>query len=224
MQNRRTFLGQIGTGAMLAGLPLSLESLREFAPGVPSRDASSWDESWIKRVTGKYRAVFDVAAIDSGRGAWRATVWQKQYADVLKARPSDMSTVLVLRAEGIALAMQQPFWDEYAIGKENDVKHPVTNELTDRNPALLSSTRKEVPAMFDALALDQFIAHGGIALACDLAFNDMIGLVSRKHGLADDAARKIAIGALVPGVTLQPSGVFAALRAQDVGCNYIRAS
>ena len=104
MQNRRTFLGQIGTGAMLAGLPLSLESLREFVPAVPSRDASSWDVSWTTRVTGKYRAVFDVAAIDSGHGTWRASVWQKQYADVLKARPRDMSTVLVLRAKGIALA------------------------------------------------------------------------------------------------------------------------
>ncbi len=224
MQNRRTFLGQMGAGAMFASLPLSLDSLREFAPGVPSGDASSYDVSWTKRVTGKYRAVFDVPAIDNGYGVWRASVWEKQYADVLKARPKDMSTVLVLRAAGIVLAMQQSFWDEYAIGKAKDVKHPVTEQLTDRNPVLLSSTRKEVPAMFDDLALDQFIAHGGIALACDLAFAEMIELVSKKHGLADDAARKVAVAALVPEVILQPSGVFAALHAQDVGCNYIRAS
>ena len=224
MQNRRTFLGQIGTGAMLASLPLSLDPLREFSPAVPAGDAPAWDVSWTKRVTGKYRAVFDVPAIDNGHGVWRAGVWEKQYADVLKARPSDMSTVLVLRAKGIALAMQQAFWDEYAIGKENDVKHPVTEEPTDRNPALLSSMRKEVPAMFDEFALDRFIAHGGTALACDLAFSDMIGLVSKKHRLPDDAARKVAVAALVPGVTLQPSGVFAVLHAQDVGCNYIRAS
>lgn len=224
MQNRRTFLGQIGTGAMLASLPLTLDPLREFSPAVDANDASSWDVSWTRRVTGKYRAVFDVPAIDNGYGVWRATIWQKQYADVLKARPKDMSTVLVLRASGIALAMQQPFWDEYAIGKKNGVKHPVTEEPTDRNPVLLSSTRKEQPAMFDEFALDRFIAHGGIALACDLAFSEMIALVSKKHGLADDAARKVAMAALVPGVILQPSGVFAALHAQDVGCNYIRAS
>jgi intracellular sulfur oxidation DsrE/DsrF family protein len=52
----------------------------------------------------------------------------------------------------------------------------------------------------------------------------MIGLVAKKHSLADDAPRKIAVAALVPGVILRPSGVLAVLHAQDVGCNYIRAS
>jgi hypothetical protein len=40
----------------------------------------------------------------------------------------------------------------------------------------------------------------------------------------DADARKQAIAALVPGVILQPSGVFAALRAQEAGCLYLRAS
>ena len=42
--------------------------------------------------------------------------------------------------------------------------------------------------------------------------------------MSDEAARKQAIAALVPGVVLQPSGVFAALRAQEAGCVYLRAS
>jgi hypothetical protein len=29
---------------------------------------------------------------------------------------------------------------------------------------------------------------------------------------------------MVPGVILQPSGVFAAVRAQEAGCHYVRAS
>ena len=37
-------------------------------------------------------------------------------------------------------------------------------------------------------------------------------------------ARKQAIGYLVPGVILQPSGVFAAIRAQEAGATYLRAS
>jgi len=39
-----------------------------------------------------------------------------------------------------------------------------------------------------------------------------------------EEARKQAIGYMVPGVILQPSGVFAAIHAQDVGCKYLRAS
>ena len=74
------------------------------------------------------------------------------------------------------------------------------------------------------MALDRFIARGGIVLACNLALQDMIEVIQKKDGVAADVARKTALGYLVPGVILQPSGGFAALRAQDAGCRYLRAS
>jgi hypothetical protein len=89
---------------------------------------------------------------------------------------------------------------------------------------LLSSKRGEVPADFDDVALDKYLSRGGIALACNLAFDDMIELVTKKDGGTPEAARKTALAGMVPGVVLQPSGVFAALHAQDVGCKYLRAS
>lgn len=222
-QNRREFIEQVAAGAMLAGVPFSSDVLRAVATP-PSARAEDFDLSWTKRVTGKYRAVMDVPEIDSGYGVWRASIWMKDYMDNLKASPKDCSSVLVMRHNGIALAMQQSFWDTYGIAKKNSVKHPITGQDTDRNPALLSSSRNEVPAMFDDVALDKFIARGGIALACNLAFDDMVDLVAKKDGGTPEAARKTALAALVPGVILQPSGVFAALHAQDQGCRYLRAS
>jgi hypothetical protein len=144
--------------------------------------------------------------------------------ETLKAGPRDCAPVLVLRHKGIALAMKQSFWDRYGVAKENGVTHPITQHGMDRNPALLSSSRNEVPADFDEVALDRYVARGGIALACNLAFDDMIALVSKKDGTSGDAARKTALDGLLPGVIMQPSGVFAAIHAQDVGCKYIRAS
>jgi hypothetical protein len=224
-QNRREFIEHLTAGAMLAGVPLSADALRAFAPpSTRAPVAEEFDLSWTNRVTGKYRAVFDVPEIDSGYGVWRASIWAQQYVEFLKAAPKDCSSVVVLRHHGIALAMQQSFWDTYGVAKANTVTHPVTQQGTDRNPALLSSTRGEVPAIFDDAALDKYIARGGIALACNLAFDDMIELVTKKDGGAAEAARKTALAGLVPGVLLQPSGVFAALHAQDVGCKYLRAS
>ena len=178
----------------------------------------------MKRITGKYRAIFDVPEIDSGYGVWRASIWGKQYMDVLGAKPNELSPVLVLRHNGIQLAMQQPYWDKYGIGKEKNVLHPVTQQGTDRNPALLSSSRNEVPAMFDDAALDKFIARGGIVLACNLALQDVVEAIQRKDNTSEADARKQAISFMVPGIILQPSGVFAAIHAQDAGCKYIRAS
>lgn len=223
-QDRREFLERIATGAMLATFPTSIDVLGAFHSPASSVNAEEFDLTWVNRVTGKYRAVFDVPEIDSGYGVWRTSLWVKQYMDVLKAGARDCSPVLVLRHHGIALAMTQAFWDTYGVAKENTVTHPVTQQGTDRNPALLSSSRNEVPADFDDVALDKYIGRGGIALACNLAFDDMIQLVSKKDGTTGDAARKTALAGLVPGVLLQPSGVFAALRAQDAGCKYLRAS
>ena len=225
--DRREFLGRVAAGAMLGAMPLS-GIASAFAGPEPTRGVAepddTWDLSWVGRVTGKYRAVFDVPEIDSGYGVWRASLWVQQYTEVLKARPTEMSPVLVLRHKGIALAMTQAFWDSYGVSKQEPVLHPITQQGTDRNPALLSSTRGEVPADFDAVALDKYLGRGGIALACNLALDDMIALVSKKDGASAEVARKTAIAGLVPGVILQPSGVFAALHAQDAGCKYLRAS
>jgi len=222
--DRRDFVGRLAAGALLAGMPLPIDaSVRALAQTHPEQ-AEEWDVSWVKRLTGKYRAVFDVPEIDSRYGVWRASIWGRQYQEVLGAKPNELSAVVVLRHNGIQLAMQQAYWDKYAIGKEKNVVHPITQQGTDRNPVLLASSRGEVPAMFDDAALDRFIARGGIALACNLALQDVVEAIQKKDNVSADEARKQAIASLVPGVILQPSGVFAALHAQDAGCKYLRAS
>ena len=222
--DRRDFVGRLAAGAFLAGVPLPIDaSVRALSETRPER-AEEWDISWVNRLTGKYRAVFDVPEIDSGYGVWRASIWARQYQEVLGAKPNELSAVVVLRHNGIQLAMQQAYWDKYGIGKEKKVAHPITQQGTDRNPVLLASSRGEVPAMFDDAALDRFISRGGIALACNLALQDVIEMIQKKENASAEDARKQAIAFMVPGVILQPSGVFAALHAQDAGCKYLRAS
>lgn len=223
MTSRRDFLQHAaGAAAALGTLPLSAEALA--AADLSPRGQDPVDLTWINRITGKHRAVFDVPEIESGYGVWRATIWINQYHEVLGIPKADMSAVVVLRHNGIALAMQQPFWDRYGIGKRKAVLHPITQQPTDRNPVLLSSARKDIPPALDAVQLDQFIGRGGIALACALAFADCVDTIKASDQVDDAEARRRATGYLVPGVILQPSGVFAALRAQEAGCAYLRAS
>lgn len=67
-------------------------------------------------------------------------------------------------------------------------------------------------------------ARGGIALACSRAFGDLVALVAREDKVSETEAEQRARSMLVPGVIMQPSGVFAALYAQDFGCKYFRAT
>src|SRR5215216_2985497 len=174
---RRDFLGQVAVNAAVLGaMPLSLDfrSLTGAAAAPVPQQGEKWDVSWPSKLTGKHTAVFDVPEVESGYGVWRASIWAKQYQEVLGVSPKDMSAAVVLRHNGIVLAMQQSFWDKYGIGKAKNVLHPVTQQPTDRNPALLSAARGEVPEQLDAVALDKFIARGGIALACNLALADCV--------------------------------------------------
>ena len=219
---RRDFLGRVATGtAMLGVMPLALDtSLLRVAGPLAAPAATDWDVSWVGRITGKHKAIFDVPEIESGYGVWRASIWGKQYEAVLKVPAKDMTPVLVLRHNAIALAMKQEFWDKYGVGKAKNVTHPLTLQPTERNPALLT----DVPEPYSTFALPNFLARGGIALACDLALQDCIGQIQSKDGVTPEEARKRAIALMVPGVILQPSGVFAAIRAQEAGCIYLRAS
>ena len=222
---RRDFLGKVAANAaVLGGMPLSLDFASVTAAPTTQQQGEKWDVAWVNRLTGKHKAIFDVPEVESGYGVWRATIWARQYQDVLGVQPKDMSAAVVLRHNGIVLAMQQAFWDKYGIGKAKNVLHPVTQQPTTKNPVLLDSASGEVPAQFEPMALDKFIARGGIALACNLALQDCVELIKSKDGANDADARKAAIGYMVPGVILQPSGVFAAIRAQEAGATYLRAS
>jgi hypothetical protein len=223
---RRTFLESAATGAAALtfgpSVAAALTMPREFQP---LDQGQSWDLSWVNRVTGKYKVVMDVPEVDSGYGVWRSTIWAAQYADVMKAAPADTSTVVVLRHNGIALAMKQSYWDKYGIGKAKGATHPLTGQPTMVNPALMTSAKDGLQPAMDAFALPKFIERGGIALACNLAFEmGCVPTVQAQDKVSVEEARKRAMAEMLPGVILQPSGIFAAIRAQQAGCSYIRAS
>lgn len=220
--SRRDFLGSAAvSAAALSGLPADLFAL----PRNPSLEGSSdtWDVTWADKLKGKHRAVFDNTEVESGYGVWRASAWANQYMEVMRAKAADLSPVLVLRHHAIVLAMQQPFWDKYGIGASKQVTHPLTMQPTTKNPALLDE-KDGIPAPFKMAGLRKQLDRGVTALACNLALQDCVELIQSADKISGDEARKRAIAYLVPGVILQPSGVFAAVRAQEAGCAYVKAS
>jgi hypothetical protein len=219
MTNRRKF---IGAAAAMAVLPkAAFAALPSDLTGAVTSD--EWDVSWTGRLKGKYRAVFDNTEPESGYGVWRAAAWARQYMDVLKAAPADVSPAIVLRHNAIVLAMQQSFWEKYGIGAAKKVTHPLTGQPVDKNPALLDE-KDGIPEPFNQAALTKQLSRGVTVLACNLALQDCVDMIARVEKVSDDQARKLALAYLVPGVILQPSGVFAVTRAQESGASYVKAS
>jgi len=221
---RRDFLGKVTAGAAAcSALPLAI-ALTACAAEGSSQAAGEFDLAWPGKLTGKHKAVFDMADIESGYGLWRGMAWAGQVQQYMNAAPTDVSLAIILRHNAISLAMDQAFWDKYGVGKLKSVMHPMTQQPTDKNPVLMG-VAEGVPAPFDAAALPKQQEHGVVFLACDLAFNlDVVPIVAGADKVSEEEARKTALTHVLPGVLLQPSGVFAATLAQEAGCAYVKAS
>jgi hypothetical protein len=238
--DRREFLQRLTLGSVALGsFPASLAAAEPDAVE-PSRARSEWlalraeleqqpaapafDTTWTAKLTGKYKTVFDVPEINGGGGVWRAGLWSTHCRDVLKAEPTDVSSVIVIRHAGIPLAMNHEFWDLYDVGKERKVTHPMTDKKTRRNPVLMNAEEDKMPPMLASIALDKQIERGVVVLGCNTAFGGMVSMVAKKDKLNMGDARKKALTMLVPGVVLQPNGIFGVALAQHHGCTFVAAS
>lgn len=232
---RRAFLKQAGLGAAsLMALPAlargehapqhgaSAEVLRAAASEWnDEQQGEQWDVSWTKRITGKHKAMFDIPEVEGGVGVLRSGIWQRQFNDVLKTQPGDLTSVMVLRHNGIMLAMNQEFWTTYEVGKAEKLKGDDGKTLK-HNP-VLPAPGQDVPASFRPLMLDKQIENGAIALGCGLAYRSVVSMIQKKDKLDAAEARKKANSMLVPGVIMQPSGIFANVLAEEAGCVFVYA-
>ncbi|MES2125329.1 MAG: hypothetical protein V4503_11650 [Gemmatimonadota bacterium] len=218
---RRDFLGWLGASALL-GATASPLSANTPESRLPRALDSKFDMSWTDRVTGKYRAVFDSPAVSEGAALFRAVMWQDQHKEVYGTEPKEMTAVVVFRHEAIPLVMSDAYWEQFEVGKENKLKDSKGKKWTKVNP--IRAPAPDTPPKWAKYTIENFIASGGIVLACNLAFGQVVSNYAKAEKVKGEEARKLALAQLLPGVILQPSGIFAGLRAQEAGCNYIIAS
>lgn len=237
-QGRRSFMGALvgGAMAMSAGADFRRSPGTESAPEDGVRDlvqawegqqqAQSWDMSWVERVTGKHRQVFDAPEIESGTILHQARTIIRGFADVYGTKDDEFSAVLVIRHAAIPMVANDLLWDELELGKRTKLKDPETGKDARRNPFLSASNPRgaKYSMIWPDGSLDALIGRGALCLACNLALFQIVGMIAKKQGLDQKAARDKAVANLVPGVILQPSGVFAVARAEQAGCHYIRAT
>ena len=223
---RRDFISLLGAGGFAAAAgPVRLPDLD--GGGDPYVKSEKWDMTWIKRIRGKARGVFDIAATESNGGWGRVTMWRDQAVEVY-GRPADVSTVAVIRHAGIALAMGDTYWAEFKPGQQGRGRGGNADSATPppstalRNP--IGSPRPGATDADKLNTIEGFIGAGGIVLACNLAFGRIIRpQIGRSTQLTGDALDKKAREYLIPGVILMPSGVFALVAAQQARCGMCAA-
>jgi len=234
---RRSFLGRLAGGAAALGLTGLVTTPAEAAtaeidPAAFERDpraqtpAQNWDMSWVDRVTGTYRQVFDAPEIAEGAVVHQARIFLSGFGEVYGIKDADLSAVMVIRHAAIPMAANDRLWDELELGKQFKVKDPESGKDARRNPFLNANTPKgaKYALIWPDGGLDTLIGRGAIALCCNLALFRLVSMVAKRDKTETQAAREKTLANLVPGVIVQPSGIFAVARAEAAGCQYIRAT
>src|ERR1041384_285916 len=224
MPTRRDFLATAASTGLLAAVPIDRALLPHGGEraGVPTLAADDTDLTWVAKLRGKSRAVFDSPQISEGGALFRAALWRTQINKAFGTPIEEVTPVVVFRHEAIPLVMDDEFWDHLGIGKDVKWKDEKTGKWIKRNP--LASSPPETPPAFKDFNIPAFIKSGGVVLGCNLAFQEIVGQYREKDKLSPADAAKRAKEHLLPGVILQPSGFFAVLKAQDEGCKYMMGS
>jgi hypothetical protein len=218
---RRDFLGWLGASALVGTAPAMLVGAP--APASPSRipAAREWDMSWVSRIRGRHRVVFDAPDLSEGDPILRAVVWGKQYQEVFGTELRNTARVLVLRHHGIHFAMNDAYWARFPVAQESGFLDATGRGLA-VNP--VRAPRTEVPEPFRSMTLEAFQQSGGIVLACQLALTHYVVPRYVASGLTEAAAAAAAARDVLPGVIMQPSGIFAVSVAQEADCTYVPVS
>jgi hypothetical protein len=229
---RREFLGQIAASAVVlasaaCSTPISAGQANTAPAPAPSPAPPvpvHWDDSWFTRLTAKHKAVFDSPAIEDGLAVAQAAGYIRGMRDAVAAGADDVQAVVVIRHAAIPMIFNDAIWAKYSLGKELKVKDYPSEKWATRNPWLTAATPSKAPPDRPQSTFAWLSSHGHILLGCDLATRGYAGEIAERTKADSHVVYEELKANLVPGVILQPTGVYAVHRAQEAGCSYIRST
>jgi len=235
--DRREFLGQIAASAIvIAGTACASPATagQTTAPtpaSAPSgnRAAVQWDDSWFGKLTAKHKAVFDSPAFEDGLALDHATGYIRGMREAAGAGVDDVQVVIVMRHRAVPMTLNDAMWSKYEIGKDKQIKDYPSDKFATRNPfyAAAPSSNGSRPAPSPdrpQSTLSWLGSHGHILLGCDLAMRGFASQVAERTKGEQRVIYEEFKANLIPGAILQPTGVYAVLRAQEAGCQFFRST
>lgn len=209
---RRGFLGALAAGAAALGIG------NQASNAVAAEAGKGTDfQKWLDTIPGKYKQLYDMPSANNGYGLVWSYVFLLTGAQGYDVPESDLGAVVVLRHAAIPVAMKDEVWAKYKLGEFFKINDPATKAPAERNPFAFVKPG-DLPVA-DA-ALEKLIARNVRVAVCGAAIQNQSGRLAKAAGLEHEAVKKDWLGALIPGVTVVPSGVLAINGAQSKGASY----
>jgi intracellular sulfur oxidation DsrE/DsrF family protein len=210
---RRGFLGTLAATAAagLASLtPLRLEAQPRSAP---TGGADAAFETWLNRITGKHKMIFDAPEVNGGMPVIWPRIWLNGNNDNYATKDADNSAVVVMRHSAIPMAMRDEVWVKYKLGEAFNIKDGEA-------PATKNIFAKVMPLPLPGTGTEALLAAGVMIGVCNVALTVYSAMVAQKMSMDAAAVKADWVAALMPGVQVVPSGVLAVARTQEKGCAY----
>jgi hypothetical protein len=210
---RRSFVKSVAAGAaaLIATGPSVAKAERALTTSSPNED-------WVKRIHGTHKQVVDVTMPNSGFGPLFALNFIDSYKG-MGVPESQLTSVVSFRHFAFPLLLNDSIWAKYKFAGMLGAMDPKTNAPATRN------IYRDSILLHPGLTYEQILAGTAtkatiIFTACDVALHALSGMTAANAGVSAAEAAAEWKAALMPGVVLVPSGVYAISRAQEAGCTY----
>jgi hypothetical protein len=227
--NRRDFLGQLASaGVVLAaggacatsgshptGATLTPVGGGAPEPGKDPEKDNSWDMTWLTRITGRHKQVYDISVLGEGQGLRTIRNYLNAYRDVFHLNPPDVTAVAGMVNAG-HINFTDAIWAKYGFGEETKTKDLHSDAWVTRNVFRHADAGE---AMVD-YSLEALQARGVIFWQCNNALKGITRRLATKMQMAPEAVRAELIAGMLPGVVLVPAHTMAIGLAQEHGCTY----
>jgi hypothetical protein len=213
-RDRRSFLSAVGA---LAGLAVLDPRLAAALPGPAGRQGQEWDFSWLDRLTGKHKQVFDLGSTE--RALRVVANYLDAFRDHFRVEPPEVNTVVGIAGSAFPINAGDALWVKYALGEKWEIRDPETDTWAVRNVFTLSPPPKGFRASDTVQALQ---ARGAIFWQCNNALAGLAQRFAAETGApAPEIHRELAAG-LLPGVIVVPAHTMLIGLTQERGCTYER--
>ena len=205
--SRRGFLTSVGALAGVAAM------LPEVATG-QSAPQGGWDMSWLERLTGKHRQVFDFSNLEIGLVVVKN--WYDAWETVYGLKHPQVNAVVGIGGHAFPVNAGDALYQKFPIGQQWKVTDPDTGKPSQRNVFLDGS--KAGP--FAGAAVRPLQGRGAIFWQCNNALNGVASQLAAVVQRPQPEVYQELKAGLNPGVILVPAHTMLIGLCQERGCGY----
>jgi len=205
--SRRRFISAAGAWA---GAAAALPGLAEAQPAAQG----GWDLSWLDRLKGKHRQVFDFSDLEIGLVVVKN--WFDAHETVFGLKHPQVNAVIGIGGHAFPVNASDDLYQRFPIGEQWKVTDPDTGKPALRNPFLDGA--KAGP--FAGAGVRPLQERGAIFWQCNNALMGVAGrLGTAVNRPQPEVYRELRAG-LNPGVILVPAHTMLIGLCQERGCSY----